>query len=193
MARGARPKSLPAKTSAYVVEILGRRFPVQDIVEASRLVEAVRDRSGAGASEMGGEFPIYEDGRMIGYVSYNGKVWRGDPERWREAQLMYDPYAADQGPRTVEARVLSGTSELTLLDALAEPGMERAVEAVIQSATRQGVSVISAKNSYIAVTRKTDILDDARVSGDKWLLKLYGIALADRAARLGIEVIDRSW
>ena len=91
---------MPRKRSAaliqkpeYLVEILGRRFPVAGMLEASRFVSEVRDRSGAGASEMGGQFPIYENGTIIGYVSYNGKVWRGHPDDWKNAELMYDPYA----------------------------------------------------------------------------------------------------
>jgi hypothetical protein len=75
----------------YLVEILGRRFPVRNMEHASRLVSAVRDRSGAGASEMGAEFPIYEDGVVVGHVSYNGRVWRGDPRGGEKAELVYDP------------------------------------------------------------------------------------------------------
>jgi hypothetical protein len=92
MARSAkRPGSSLVRAPEYLVEILGRRFPVKNMEHASLLVSAVRDRSGAGASEMGAEFPIYEDGAVIGYVSYNGRVWKGRPGDFGNAELVYDP------------------------------------------------------------------------------------------------------
>ena len=87
----ASKKRALVKAHEYLVEILGRRFPVDNMEQASRLVSAVRDRSGAGASEMGAEFPIYEDGVVVGHVSYNGRVWKGDPRGGGKAELVYDP------------------------------------------------------------------------------------------------------
>lgn len=93
----ARKRTTTALTvrPEYVIVILGRRYPVSDMVHASRLVATIRDRTGAGASELGDAFPIFEDGKMIAHVSYNGKVWRGHPEDWKTNELMYDPFAQE--------------------------------------------------------------------------------------------------
>jgi hypothetical protein len=176
-----RKKRALVQAPEYLVEILGRRFPVSNMVDASRLVEAVRDRSGAGASEMGAEFPILENGKVVAFVSYNGRVWKGQPGTWPEGELVYDPYAKE-APITVKARVLSGTPDEEA------PGVERAVEAVLRSAARQGVTTISIENSYRAVTRKTDLLDDARISGDHWLMPIYASALRRAAEARGLVV-----
>lgn len=77
----------------YVLEILGQRIAVRGWAEASNAVSVIRDRTGAGASEMGVEFPLLEDGEVVAYVSYNGKVWKGRPGDWPKATLLYDPFA----------------------------------------------------------------------------------------------------
>jgi hypothetical protein len=91
MARG-RKMITAAGAPVYTMEILGQKVRVANAQEASLVVSDIRDRSGAGASEMGSMFPIREDGVLIGYVSYNGKVWKGDPGDWKNAELIYDPY-----------------------------------------------------------------------------------------------------
>jgi hypothetical protein len=91
MAR-ARKRITAAGAPVYTMEILGRKIRVANAEEASLVVSEIRDRSGSGASEMGSVFPIRENGLLIGYVSYNGKVWKGDPGDWKNAELIYDPY-----------------------------------------------------------------------------------------------------
>lgn len=90
--RGSRGMVVPQQPP-YLIEIMGRKFPVNDPQHASMLVSEIRDRSGAGASEIGAIFPIWENGIVIGYVSYNGKVWKGHPDSWKDAELIYDPHA----------------------------------------------------------------------------------------------------
>lgn len=90
--KGPRTRLL-SKAPVYTLEILGRVIPVTDAKHASLVVSAIRDRSGAGASEIGSIFPVREGGVIIGYVSYNGKVWKGHPDDWKRAELVYDPYA----------------------------------------------------------------------------------------------------
>lgn len=96
---------MPRKMSAtlrakarYILEILDQRIPVRDWAEASNAVAVIRDRTGAGASEMGAEFPIYEplptgEEILVAYVSYNAKVWKGKPGDWPDVELIYNPYA----------------------------------------------------------------------------------------------------
>ncbi len=78
---------------SYTVEIQDRRYTVIDMVRASQIVETIRDRSGAGASEMGAQFPVRDGLKIIGYVSYNGRVWAGRPEDagTDRVHLVYDP------------------------------------------------------------------------------------------------------
>ena len=83
----ARPRA------RYILEILGQRIPVHGWAEASNAVSVIRERTGAGASEMGVEFPLLEEGEIVAYVSYNGKVWKGQPGDWPAVILLYDPDA----------------------------------------------------------------------------------------------------
>jgi hypothetical protein len=51
--------------------------------EASLMFCLARDHSGLGAS--GTPTPlIYDGGRLVAHVSYNGKVWPGSPRGWHE-------------------------------------------------------------------------------------------------------------
>lgn len=66
-----------------------RRLPVATLEEASRVFCERRDRSGFGASD----FPdgrLYDaEGREIGRVSYNGRIW--PPGAWTpQMQPLYD-------------------------------------------------------------------------------------------------------
>jgi hypothetical protein len=177
-----RKATPPVPAAQYLVEILGRRFPVADMMHASELVSAVRDRSGYGASEMGAEFPVLENGRVVGYVSYNGKVWRGQPGAWPNVELVYDPYREDE-PRETSARVLSGASETPEV-----PGLDRAVQLILKSAEKHRLTTVSGEHAYFAVVRKTSILDDARIDGDHVLMPIFIQALEEAAGARGIAI-----
>ena len=60
---------------------------VATLAEASEVYCAARDASGEGGST----FPI---GRLPGHhVSYNGKVWAGNPKDWKAGNApAYNPY-----------------------------------------------------------------------------------------------------
>ncbi len=88
----AKKRSL-VRAPQYTVEILGRRYPVRDMIQASNFIG--RFSGQYGASEIGSQFPVRDGKDVIGYVSYNGKVWKGDPAHWEQAELMYDPFAQD--------------------------------------------------------------------------------------------------
>ena len=83
------------KAQEYTVEILRRLIRVSDAREASQIVSEIIRRTGAGGSDIGDTFPVREDGTIIGYVSYNGKVWMGSPEEGERAELVYDPFKDD--------------------------------------------------------------------------------------------------
>ena len=69
---------------------IGRRISVdvRDFAQASALYCNARDASGEGAST----FPV---GLLPGhYVSYNGKVWAGEPSDWVPGrEPVFNPYA----------------------------------------------------------------------------------------------------
>lgn len=92
-----KSKSL-TKSPTYTVEILGRLLPVRDMVHASNLVDQVIAMAQAGASEIGAQFQIRENGIVIGWVSYNGRVWKGDP-RIAKGILAYDPSKKGEEPQ----------------------------------------------------------------------------------------------
>jgi hypothetical protein len=89
-----RPESVSRPLPDYMVDILGRRYPVTDMVQASVRVEAFRDQTGMRASQMGSRFLIFDKtNAVIGYVTYNGRVWAGKPEDAlsNQVHLVYDP------------------------------------------------------------------------------------------------------
>jgi hypothetical protein len=69
---------------------VGRKlYEVASLKEASEKFCAARDASGEGASETPIPLIVHEDGTLVGYVSYNGRVWAGSPK---------DPYVAGRVP-----------------------------------------------------------------------------------------------
>lgn len=54
-------------------------IPVEFADDASRIFSAIRDANGFGASDMkNGCGDLLENGRIIGRISYNGRVWQND-------------------------------------------------------------------------------------------------------------------
>lgn len=78
----------PAKPLS--LKIGKRAYPIQSFAQASAMVDEVRKTSGVGGSE----FPrilVFEGSEAIGYVSYNGRVWKGDPmDTTNSNELLYD-------------------------------------------------------------------------------------------------------
>lgn len=96
----------PRLSNDFTVEILGRRYAVTDMQRASQIVSTIRDQHNLGASQMGGQFPIRAGDVIVGYVSYNGKVWQGHPDNWEHNKCVLDPYAEDRVPQVSPARVV---------------------------------------------------------------------------------------
>lgn len=72
--------TIPAKT--MFLQIGRRRYQVASLQQASEMWERARDASGLGASQIGGDALIVNDsGATVAYVSYNGRVWAGQPGR----------------------------------------------------------------------------------------------------------------
>lgn len=61
-------------TERYFVEYDGQRFLVGSLQEASEKWDAFRERTGAGASELGRAVIYDERGVMVAKIMYNGRV-----------------------------------------------------------------------------------------------------------------------
>jgi len=58
-----------------------KRFEVESMVDAAAKWCAYRDRTGAGCSEIGNGVEVRDEAdRLVGSVSYNGRIW--GPEGW---------------------------------------------------------------------------------------------------------------
>lgn len=83
---------LPA--SIIYLTVGSRRWPVASAEDASRKFLAVVACAGTGASRTPTPLIIGSDGRLIGHISYNGRVWAGDPRAWDEqTAMLYDSRA----------------------------------------------------------------------------------------------------
>lgn len=71
------------------LEIGSKQFQISSLAEASRMFSAARDEFGEGASRTPSPLIVDEHGVVIGYISYNGRVWAGT-SYVPNAQLLYD-------------------------------------------------------------------------------------------------------
>jgi hypothetical protein len=74
------------------ITIGGRRYPINSLEDASRKWDQVRDAAGTGSSETPTPLIVNAAGETIGYISYNGRVWRGRPQDslGGKNELLYD-------------------------------------------------------------------------------------------------------
>jgi hypothetical protein len=76
----------------------GRKFPFTNPGEVSGAYRATIDALALGASETPSCEIFDSSGRVSGYVSYNGKVWRGDQRDWQPGkEPLFNPYAIAAG------------------------------------------------------------------------------------------------
>ena len=73
--------TIPATT--LTLAIGKRRYAVATLEDASRMFCAARDKSGFGNSKINNPLIYRPDGTLLGYVSYNGRVWPGHPREWK--------------------------------------------------------------------------------------------------------------
>jgi hypothetical protein len=77
----------PAK--AMFLQIGRKRFQIASFEQASLMFCAARDKAGEGASRTPSPKIVDERGEVIGFVSYNGRVWAG-VSYVPDAQPLYD-------------------------------------------------------------------------------------------------------
>ncbi|HTR86214.1 MAG TPA: hypothetical protein VMI56_17150 [Reyranella sp.] len=88
---------MTAPKAVLAIRVGRKSYPVADYAEASRMVEAARDRSGVGVSH----FPdalIFEGDALVAHVSYNGRVWAGHPRAWKPGDApLFDNRVPEPG------------------------------------------------------------------------------------------------
>jgi len=60
-----------------------KRYQVESFKQASEMFCAVRDKAGEGSSRTPTTLIVDEQGRVVGHVTYNGRVWAGLPTEWQ--------------------------------------------------------------------------------------------------------------
>lgn len=67
-------------------------MPMQSLEQASRAYVSTIEHLGLGGSQTP-QARIYDDGgKVVGYISYNGRVWAGDPCDWKPTDApLFDP------------------------------------------------------------------------------------------------------
>ena len=59
----------------------GRTLRVDSLEDASRQYQIAHDASGLGVSQWPNG-TVYDSGRIVAHVSYNGRVWAQSPNEW---------------------------------------------------------------------------------------------------------------
>lgn len=79
-------------TTPLLLVIIGtkERVWVSHPAEASKFYLSYLDRNFLGSREAPSAHLFHED-LLVGYVSYNGKVWKGDPANWKQNRLIFEP------------------------------------------------------------------------------------------------------
>ena len=89
----------------YLFELGGKQAPVVSLEAASRLWETIRDASGLGASHAPTPHILTAQGKHVGYVSYNGRIWAGWPCEWNAADKpLYD----NRAPTSSATHIVEG-------------------------------------------------------------------------------------
>lgn len=105
-----------AQPESVRVRFAGKVTTYGSYREASDAWSRFRDESGRGASEITGVPEILDiHGLVVGYISYNGRVWPGSPQDWHaglqplydnrleETPMATDPVSTDEGPALTQA------------------------------------------------------------------------------------------
>lgn len=75
-------------------ELFGKTYTAADFADASAQFSAARDKCGHGMTTMPTP-AIMQDGEVVGYFSYNGRIWADPSHLWMpNIQPIYDNRAA---------------------------------------------------------------------------------------------------
>lgn len=74
----------------YKFRVNKMAFECGSLQECSETYSNVRDGLGLGASRLG-PAALFQDGKQVGHISYNGRVWAGTAKAWTaQTTLLYD-------------------------------------------------------------------------------------------------------
>jgi hypothetical protein len=83
----------PLSADNFQIQIGRRRYIFPTLKALSDAYSAARDASGEGASTVPSAKVYDRDGKQIGHISYNGRIWPGTT--WEPGMVpLYNPYAA---------------------------------------------------------------------------------------------------
>jgi len=76
----------------YEVKFDGTKKTAGSLTEASKMFRDWIDLNDFGASNLkASDGHLFKDGKRIGFISYNGRVWEGDPRKWNSStKEMFD-------------------------------------------------------------------------------------------------------
>jgi hypothetical protein len=75
---------------AYKFRVNRMAFECETIKECSETYSNVRDGLDLGASRLNAA-ALFQDGKVVGHISYNGRVWTGSAKDWTaQTALLYD-------------------------------------------------------------------------------------------------------
>ncbi len=75
---------------AYKFRVNRMAFECGSLQECSETYSNVRDGLGLGASRLSAA-ALFQDGKVVGHISYNGRVWAGSAKDWTsQTALLYD-------------------------------------------------------------------------------------------------------
>lgn len=81
----------PVKT--MFLQVGRKRYQVESFEQASEMCCTARDKwlqNGARGARPGSQLLLDEQGRVIGHVAYNGRVFPGTPQAWKSGtQALY--------------------------------------------------------------------------------------------------------
>lgn len=77
--------------SKYEIKFGGSKKSVKSLAEASKLFQDWIDENYYGASDLSAsDGHLYKNGKLFGYVSYNGRVWEGNQRDWKNSKEIFD-------------------------------------------------------------------------------------------------------
>lgn len=92
-----KPAVIPNVDVPYYMEVQGKKLPATSLKDASDKYQSAIKSADIGGDEAYNKGfannKIYDkDGKEVGYISYNGKIWKGDPKNYKTNELLYNPY-----------------------------------------------------------------------------------------------------
>jgi|GEM_PF-4260387 len=166
MVPAIRDEGAVAKRSQLFLRVAGSKdkVPVSSLKDASEKYAAVRDtrmRIGAGGSSTTPEVQVIDgEGKVVGVVSYNGRIWAPDDYGKNGAKPIYDTATDEEKRDAITAQIESAMEgKEPDLDALREYGFAapyRQDGYMDSSTVRRAFYILGYDAKYVAAAMKAD-------------------------------------